>query len=156
MKDARSSSRTESENKEPEEDTLGRDLRGTSTTSEERTNSRTTGNKTSTDSTTTKTRNSTWKTIKVTGASTLTGRGSGRTGGQQATSLNGFNYNQDEELDDWQQASTDSTTTKTRNSTRKAKADGESTLAEGRSGRGFKRTFTQNRRGEGTRGDTLG
>jgi hypothetical protein len=101
--------------------------------------------------------NSTWKTIKVTGASTLTGRGFGRTGGRLATSLNGFNYNQDDELDDWQQASTDSTTTKTRNSTRKAiKAAGESTLAEGGPGRGFKRMFTQNRRGEGTRGDTLG
>jgi hypothetical protein len=89
--------------------------------------------------TTTKTRNSTWKAV-----------------GRLAANLNGFNYNQDEELDNWQQASTDSTTTKKRNSTRKAiKVAGESTLAEGGSGRGFKRTSTQNRRGEGTRGDTL-
>jgi hypothetical protein len=145
MKDARSSSRTESENKEPEEDTLERDLRGTSTTSEERTNSRTTGNEPR------------WIRLQPTGASTLTGRGFGRTGGRLATSINGFEYNQDEELDDWQQASTDSTTTKTGNSTRKAiKATGESTLTEGGSGRGFKWTFTQNRREEGTRGDTLG
>jgi hypothetical protein len=144
MKDARSSSRTESENKE-KEDTLGGDLRGTSTTSEERTNSRTTGNEPQRIR------------IQPTGASTLTGRGFGRTGGRLATSINGFDYNQDEELDDWQQASTDSTTTKTGNSTRKAiKATGESTLTEGGSGRGFKRTFTQNRREEGTRGDTLG
>jgi hypothetical protein len=83
MRDARSSSRTESENKEPEEDTLGRDLRGTSTTLEERTNSTTTGNKPQRIR------------LQPTGASTLTGRG-------------------------------------------------------------FKRTFTQNRREEGTRGNTLG
>jgi hypothetical protein len=71
----------------------------------------------------------------------------GRTAGRLATSINGFDYNQDEELDDWQQDSTDSTTTKTGNSTRKAiEATGESTLTEGGSGRGFKRTFTQKRR----------
>jgi hypothetical protein len=99
MKDARSSSRTESENKEPEEDTLGRDLRGTSTTSEERTNSRTTGNKPQRIRLQPRRGAQHGKLFKVTGASTLTGRGSGRTGGRLATSLNGFDYNQDEELD---------------------------------------------------------